>query len=116
MGTANASHMTRFKQAGNASRISDSAADPDEPVTPRTADMLSTKATSLQLRAGAPGRRFTDRDEHLFFWTPLLVGLSELTFDPRPKVRYSSLEVLFNILTEHGHCFTESFWQQVRRP
>ncbi len=30
--------------------------------------------------------RFTDKDEHVYFWFPLLVGLSELTFDPR-KVR-----------------------------
>lgn len=27
--------------------------------------------------------RFIDRDEHVYFWFPLLAGLSELTFDPR---------------------------------
>ena len=29
----------------------------------------------------------------MYFWFPLLAGLSELTFDPRPDIRYSALEV-----------------------
>lgn len=29
----------------------------------------------------------------MYFWFPLLAGLSELTFDPRPEIRYSALEV-----------------------
>ena len=35
---------------------------------------------------GGAGRRlqFSDKDEHMYFWFPLLAGLSELTFDPRP--------------------------------
>lgn len=32
--------------------------------------------------------RFTDKDEHMYFWFPLLAGLSELTFDPRSEIRY----------------------------
>jgi len=27
--------------------------------------------------------QFVDRNEHVYFWFPLLAGLSELTFDPR---------------------------------
>jgi len=44
---------------------------------------------------GGPGRRltFSDKDEHMYFWFPLLAGLSELTFDPRQDIRYSALEV-----------------------
>lgn len=39
----------------------------------------------------ASGRiRFTDKDEHMYFWFPLLAGLSELTFDPRPEIRCGS--------------------------
>lgn len=34
------------------------------------------------------GLRFTDKDEHMYFWFPLLAGLSELTFDPRPDIRF----------------------------
>jgi hypothetical protein len=30
-----------------------------------------------------PDLKFVDRDEHVYFWFPLLAGLSELTFDPR---------------------------------
>ncbi len=35
--------------------------------------------------AGPSGRslKFIDKDEHVYFWFPLLAGLSELTFDPR---------------------------------
>lgn len=44
--------------------------------------------------AGSTKRmRFTDRDEHMYFWFPLLAGLSELTFDPRQEIRQSALEV-----------------------
>lgn len=39
------------------------------------------------------GLQFSDKDEHMYFWFPLLAGLSELTFDPRPDIRYSALEV-----------------------
>lgn len=37
--------------------------------------------------------RFTDKDEHMYFWFPLLAGLSELTFDPRSDIR-SALKAL----------------------
>ena len=57
--------------------------------------------------------RFTDRDEHMYFWFPLLVGLSELTFDPRSEVRYGALGVLFDILKLHGGSFTQAFWIRV---
>lgn len=57
--------------------------------------------------------RFTDRDEHIYFWFPLLAGLSELTFDPRPDIRISSLEVLFDILKFHGASFTPPFWLRI---
>ncbi len=33
------------------------------------------------------GLQFSDKDEHMYFWFPLLAGLSELTFDPRPDIR-----------------------------
>lgn len=47
------------------------------------------------LEGGAKGKglQFSDKDEHMYFWFPLLAGLSELTFDPRPDIRYSALEV-----------------------
>jgi len=33
------------------------------------------------------------RDEAVYYWFPLLAGLSELTFDPRQEIRYGALEV-----------------------
>ena len=39
------------------------------------------------------GMQFSDKDEHIYFWFPLLAGLSELTFDPRSELRQSALGV-----------------------
>ncbi|KAF9684738.1 hypothetical protein SADUNF_Sadunf04G0149600 [Salix dunnii] len=55
----------------------------------------------------------SDKDDHVSFWIPLLTGLSKLTSDPRSAIRKSALEVLFNILNDHGHLFSYSFWTTV---
>lgn len=56
---------------------------------------------------------FTDKDAHMYFWIPLLAGLSELGLDPRPDIRRSALGVLFDILKYHGPAFSASFWVKV---
>lgn len=52
-----------------------------------------------------------DVAEH--YWFPMLVGLSELTSDPRTEVRNCALEVLFDVLQERGNKFSASFWENV---
>ncbi|XP_070028789.1 brefeldin A-inhibited guanine nucleotide-exchange protein 1 isoform X2 [Nicotiana sylvestris] len=59
------------------------------------------------------GMFFTDKDDYMSFWEPLLTGLSRLTSDPRSAIRKSALEVLFNILKDHGHLFPRLFWINV---
>ncbi|KAK4491498.1 hypothetical protein RD792_002248 [Penstemon davidsonii] len=59
------------------------------------------------------GQAFIDKDDYTHFWVPLLSGLSRLTSDPRSAIRKSALEVLFNILKDHGHLFSKSFWASV---
>lgn len=54
-----------------------------------------------------------DNELHLYFWFPLLSGLSKLTFDRRAVVSISALEVLFDILQYHGNTFTAKFWKKV---
>ncbi|KAI3736492.1 hypothetical protein L6452_16034 [Arctium lappa] len=68
--------------------------------------------SSIQVvkEAAADGQTLTDKDEHASYWIPLLSGLSSLTSDPRLAIRKSALEVLFNILKDHGHLFSRSFW------
>ncbi|XP_042512554.1 brefeldin A-inhibited guanine nucleotide-exchange protein 2-like [Macadamia integrifolia] len=56
---------------------------------------------------------FSDKDDHLYFWFPLLAGLSELSFDPRPDIRQSALKVLFDSLRNHGHLFSLPLWERV---
>ncbi|XP_010436181.2 PREDICTED: brefeldin A-inhibited guanine nucleotide-exchange protein 1-like isoform X1 [Camelina sativa] len=55
-------------------------------------------------------QNFMDADENISYWVPLLTGLSKLTADSRSAIRKSSLEVLFNILKDHGHIFSRTFW------
>ncbi|CAA6672300.1 unnamed protein product [Spirodela intermedia] len=63
---------------------------------------------------GSPeGAAFTEDDDHVYFWVPLLAGLSRLTSDPRPTIRRGALEVLFNILRDHGRLFSRPFWMSV---
>ncbi|KAK4401297.1 Brefeldin A-inhibited guanine nucleotide-exchange protein 1 [Sesamum angolense] len=59
------------------------------------------------------GQKCMDKDDHTHFWVPLLSGLSRLTSDPRPPIRRCALEVLFNILKDHGHLFPQPFWANV---
>ncbi|ONK80046.1 uncharacterized protein A4U43_C01F13190 [Asparagus officinalis] len=54
-----------------------------------------------------------DKEDHLHFWFPLLAGLSELTFDLRPEIRKSALQVLFDTLRNHGHHFSLPLWEKV---
>ncbi|URE01714.1 Guanine nucleotide-exchange protein [Musa troglodytarum] len=54
-----------------------------------------------------------DKDDHLHLWFPLLAGLSELTFDLRPDIRQSALQVLFDTLRNYGHHFSLPLWEKV---
>ncbi|XWS39651.1 hypothetical protein CRYUN_Cryun18bG0073300 [Craigia yunnanensis] len=56
---------------------------------------------------------FADIDDNGSYRFPLLTGLSKLTSDSRLAIRKSSLEVLFNILKDHGHLFSRTFWISV---
>ncbi|KAK9286659.1 hypothetical protein L1049_015059 [Liquidambar formosana] len=67
-------------------------------------------STPMRNEDDSDGQTFTDKDDHVSFWVPLLTGLSKLTSDPRSAIRKSSLEVLFNILKDHGHLFSRPFW------
>ncbi|CAA0842657.1 Brefeldin A-inhibited guanine nucleotide-exchange protein 2 [Striga hermonthica] len=54
-----------------------------------------------------------DKVDHLYLWFPLLAGLSELSFDPRPEIRKSALQVLFDTLRNHGQHFSLALWEKV---
>ncbi|XP_061371044.1 brefeldin A-inhibited guanine nucleotide-exchange protein 2-like [Gastrolobium bilobum] len=78
---------------------------------------VSGKISSPSPRTGKEGKQdngeVTDKDDHLYFWFPLLAGLSELSFDPRPEIRKSALEVLFETLRNHGHLFSLPLWERI---
>ncbi|XP_051141539.1 brefeldin A-inhibited guanine nucleotide-exchange protein 2-like [Andrographis paniculata] len=54
-----------------------------------------------------------DKVDHLYLWFPLLAGLSELSFDPRPEIRQSALQVLFDTLRNYGQHFSLLLWEKV---
>ncbi|KVH91182.1 brefeldin A-inhibited guanine nucleotide-exchange protein 2-like [Cynara cardunculus var. scolymus] len=58
-------------------------------------------------------KELANKEHHLCFWFPLLTGLSDLSFDPRPEIRKSALQVLFDTLRNHGHHFSLSLWEGV---
>ncbi|KAK9667084.1 hypothetical protein RND81_14G231700 [Saponaria officinalis] len=59
------------------------------------------------------GQALTNKDENISYWMPLLTGLSKLTSDTRLAIRKSALEVLFNILKDHGSLFSRPFWDVI---
>lgn len=81
----------------NAHRIRPRVAQAEAEVAAKAVNAAAAAAAAAvpvpsPTQAGAGGRgggviRFTDRDEHMYFWFPLLAGLSELTFDPRQEIR-----------------------------
>ncbi|KAL4543975.1 hypothetical protein Ndes2437B_g01778 [Nannochloris sp. 'desiccata'] len=95
-----------------AKAVSAAAAAAAATATATAASASSPGATAANSR-GNGVIRFTDQDEHMYFWFPLLAGLSELTFDPRQEIRYGALGVLFDILKFHGSSFTPQFWVRV---
>ncbi|KAH1155621.1 hypothetical protein AAZX31_18G202200 [Glycine max] len=78
---------------------------------------VTGKISSSSAQTGKEGKKdngeVIDKDDHLYFWFPLLAGLSELSFDPRPEIRKSALEVLFETLRNHGHLFSLPLWERV---
>ncbi|KAK9051458.1 hypothetical protein SSX86_028085 [Deinandra increscens subsp. villosa] len=58
-----------------------------------------------------------DKDAHLYFWFPLLAGKEKCIynqcFDPRPEIRNSALEALFDTLRNQGHHFSLPLWEKV---
>ncbi|OEL17658.1 Brefeldin A-inhibited guanine nucleotide-exchange protein 1 [Dichanthelium oligosanthes] len=59
------------------------------------------------------GNGMVHKDDHVYFWVPLLAGLARLTTDSRPTIRKGAVEVLFDILQDHGHLFSQSFWANI---
>lgn len=59
--------------------------------------LIRASGSLLAEQDGHPSLQFSDKDEHVYFWFPLLAGLSELTFDPRPDIRRTALEVVHTL-------------------
>ncbi|XP_062229284.1 brefeldin A-inhibited guanine nucleotide-exchange protein 1-like isoform X1 [Phragmites australis] len=67
---------------------------------PRNLDMSGENAT-------------VHKDSHASLWVPLLAGLAKLTSDPRLTIKKGAVGVLFDILKDHGHLFSQTFWTDI---
>ncbi|KAL0429000.1 UNVERIFIED_CONTAM: Brefeldin A-inhibited guanine nucleotide-exchange protein 2 [Sesamum radiatum] len=67
------------------------------------------KGKEIKVDNGEP----TEKVDHLYLWFPLLAGLSELSFDPRPEIRKSALQLLFDTLRNYGQHFSLALWEKV---
>ncbi|XP_047053536.1 brefeldin A-inhibited guanine nucleotide-exchange protein 1-like [Lolium rigidum] len=59
------------------------------------------------------GNATLNKNDSVSFWVPLLAGLARLTTDPRLTIGKSAVGVLFDILKDHGHLFSQSFWTNI---
>ncbi|KAM0945494.1 putative Sec7 domain, mon2, dimerization and cyclophilin-binding domain, Sec7 domain superfamily [Dioscorea sansibarensis] len=78
-----------------------------------SAKLKGNEGAEVEKDGKIDGQRLIDKDDHLHFWFPLLAGLSELTFDLRPEIRKTALQVLFDMLRNHGHLFSLPLWEKV---
>ncbi|KAH9627442.1 hypothetical protein KSS87_006133 [Heliosperma pusillum] len=74
---------------------------------------ISPSCTYTAKEGKVDSGELVDKGDHLNFWFPLLAGLSELSFDPRPEIRKSALQILFDTLRNYGHHFSLSLWEKV---
>jgi len=59
------------------------------------------------------GNATVQKDGHISLWEPLLAGLAKLTTDPRLTIKKGAVGVLFDILKDHGHLFSLTFWTDI---
>ncbi|GJN38851.1 hypothetical protein PR202_gb27929 [Eleusine coracana subsp. coracana] len=59
------------------------------------------------------GKTTLHTDDHVSLWVPLLAGLAKLTADPRLTIKKGAVGVLFDILKDHGHMFSQAFWTDI---
>jgi brefeldin A-inhibited guanine nucleotide-exchange protein len=79
---------------------------------------LMSHCTQITLRTHGVGdaatsqRMFTDSEEDVRLWFPVLTGLGGLAADTRLQrdLRSSALTALFSILMHHGHQFSSQLW------
>ncbi|URE14273.1 hypothetical protein MUK42_06310 [Musa troglodytarum] len=57
----------------------------------------------------------TEKDDHAFFWLPLLDGLSKLTSDPRPNFR-KGMATLLHLAASLGSKLSEAEWKDILVP
>ncbi len=72
----------------------------------RALDQLSTCAKQLNTRQGGPPPGgFTNSEEHVRLWFPVLNGLALVIAHPHVDVRTAAIERLFGLLLTHGASF-----------
>eukprot|EP01132_Coremiostelium_polycephalum_P005033 gene5033-6263_t len=58
---------------------------------------------------------FTDSEQHISLWFPLLTGLARVISHPDPDLRSYSLDTLFRVLALFGSTFSPKLWELIFR-
>ncbi|CAN6220760.1 unnamed protein product [Urochloa humidicola] len=59
------------------------------------------------------GNATVHKDSYVSLWVPLLAGLAKLATDPRLTIKKGAVGVLFDILKDHGHLFSQTIWADI---
>ncbi|CAN6194277.1 unnamed protein product [Urochloa humidicola] len=59
------------------------------------------------------GNATVHKDSYVSLWVPLLAGLAKLATDPRLTIKKGAVGVLFDILKDHGHLFSQTIWTDI---
>ncbi|KAL1567357.1 brefeldin A-inhibited guanine nucleotide-exchange protein 2-like [Salvia divinorum] len=76
-------------------------------------EVASPSSPQIDKERKSDNREPANRVDHLYLWFPLLAGLSERSFDPRPEIRKSAAQILFDTLRNYGHHFSVALWEKV---
>ena len=76
--------------------------------SPAPADVVAADQRALPT-----AYRFTDSEQHMALWLPILTGLSAVMAHPHIDVRTVALNALFGLLRQHGLNFSPELWRVV---
>jgi len=79
--------------------------------------LANGRVCTLVREEGAPSNTplFTDSEQHISLWFPLLTGLARVISHPDPELRSYSVDTLFRVLALFGSTFSSKLWELIFR-
>ncbi|KAF2074690.1 hypothetical protein CYY_004004 [Polysphondylium violaceum] len=79
--------------------------------------LANGRVCTLLREEGAPSNTplFTDSEQHISLWFPLLTGLARVISHPDSELRSYSVDTLFRVLALFGSTFSSKLWELIFR-